>query len=127
MPTRSAYGFNTLASETEYTSGLHFKSQSAFLEGQRIDYHGTLENMCDLASILEEKFQQPVRLEWSNRTSRRKPLLRRRGQHKLLPAELREQRSLPHATELLTKELSVLMRLRYADDLELWRTAMGKG
>ena len=75
--------------------------------------------------ILDTHFKsQQCYLEHQNRTLRRKPLLRRRGQEKLLPAQLNAQRSLPHASELLTDELAEHLKSRYATDYELWQEAL---
>jgi len=60
----------------------------------------------------------------SNRTLRRRPILRRRGQEKLLPAQLQAQRTLPHASELLTGDLTEQLKSRYAMDYELWQEAL---
>ena len=77
-----------------------------------------------LIKLLESRFDQKIELEHKNRTKRRKPFLRRRGQEKLLPAQLRAQRTLPHASELLTDELFEQLKSRYATDYELWQEAL---
>lgn len=102
----------------------HFKSQQRYLEQQTFDYTGTLDRMDRLVEVLESRFDQKIDLEHQNRTLRRKPLLRRRGQEKLLPEQLRAQRSLPHASELLTDALVKQLTSRYAADFELWQEAL---
>ena len=102
----------------------HFKSQQRYLEQQTFDYTGTLDRMDRLIKVLESRFDQTIELEHQNRTLRRKPILRRRGQEKLLPTQLSAQRSLPHASELLTDDLAEQLKSRYAVDYELWREAL---
>ena len=102
----------------------HFKSQQCYFEQQTFDYTGTLDRMDRLIKVLESRFDQKIELEHQNRTLRRKPLLRRRGQEKLLPAQLRAQRTLPHASELLTDELLEQLQSRYTADYELWQEAL---
>jgi len=102
----------------------HFKSQQCYFEQQSFDYTGTLDRMDRLINVLESRFDQKIKLEHQNRTLRRKPILRRRGQEKLLPAQLRAQRTLPHASELLTDELFEQLKSRYTTDYELWQEAL---
>lgn len=102
----------------------HFKSQECYFEQQSFDYIGTLDRMDRLIKLLESRFDQKIELEHKNRTKRRKPFLRRRGQEKLLPEQLRNQRTLPHASELLTDELLEQLKSRYATDYELWQEAL---
>jgi len=102
----------------------HFKSQQCYFEQQTFDYTGTLDRMDRLIKVLESRFDQTIELEHQNRTLRRKPILRRRGQEKLLPTQLSAQRSLPHASELLTDDLAEQLKSRYAVDYELWREAL---
>lgn len=102
----------------------HFKSQEGYFRNQKIDFFGTIEKMKGTIEVLEEHFGQKIRLEWINRTGRRKPLMRRKGQAELLPAQIRGQRSMPHASELLTGEISGQLEQRYANDLKLWRKAL---
>jgi hypothetical protein len=112
-------------SETEDSKlDTHFKSQQCYFEQQTFDYTGTLDRMDRLIKVLESKFDQKIELEHQNRTLRRKPLLRRRGQEKLLPEQLRTQRTLPHASELLTDQLLEQLKNRYATDYKLWREAL---
>ena len=102
----------------------HFKSQQSFLVHQRFDYMGALEKMDQLSTVLEQRFRQKIDLEHHNPTRRRKPLLRRRGQEKLLPAQLRAQRALPHASELLIKPVKEQLNHRYAGDMKLWQQSL---
>jgi len=102
----------------------HFKSQECYFEQQTFDYTGTLDRMERLVKVLESRFDQKIKLEHQNRTLRRRPILRRRGQEKLLPAQLQAQRTLPHASELLTDDLAEQLKSRYAADHELWQEAL---
>ena len=102
----------------------HFKPQECYFEQQSFDYIGTLDRLDRLIKLLESRFDQKIELEHKNRTKRRKPFLRRRGQEKLLREQLRAQRSLPHASELLTDPLAERLTRRYATDFELWQEAL---
>jgi hypothetical protein len=104
---------------------VHFKSQEAYLEQQSFDFVGVLEQMGRLTGVLESRFNQKIEMEHYNSSARKKPLLRRRGQENLLPAQIRAQRALPHASELLTKEIARQLKIRYARDHELWHEALG--
>jgi hypothetical protein len=101
----------------------HFKSQESYFEQQKFDFIGTIERMDLLARVLKSQFGQKVKMEHRNKVSRRRPLLRRHGQGDLLPAQLRVRRTLPHADELLTDELTGQLKDRFATDLELWQKA----
>lgn len=102
----------------------HFKSQESCFKQQSFDFIGTVERMEVLIKVLKSRCGQKIDIEHENRTVRRKPLLRRRGQEKLLPAQLRAQRTLSHASELLTDELLEQLKSRYATDYELWQEAL---
>lgn len=102
----------------------HFKSQESYMEQQRFDFTGVVENMRPLVDVLESRFGQKIDMEFKNRTVRKKTLLRRRGQGKLLPAQLRSQRALPGARELLTDEITGQLKQRFARDVQLWREAL---
>jgi hypothetical protein len=102
----------------------HFKSQESYFKQQSFDFTGTVERMEVLINVLKSRFDQKIEIEHENRTVRRKPLLRRRGQGKLLPAQLRAQRTLPHASELLTGEIVEQLKGRYARDYEMWQEAL---
>ena len=115
---------NHLCENEDRELDTHFKSQQCYFEQQSFDYVGTLDRMEQLIKVLESRFGQKIELEHRNRTLRRKPLLRRRGQEKLLPAKLRAQRTLPHASELLTDEIVEQLRSRYTADYQLWQEAL---
>ena len=102
----------------------HFKSQDSYLENQRIDFMGALENLNGLITTLEPLFKQKIELEHRNPTIRRKPLLRSRGLESMLPVQLRARRRLPHDSELLTSRITEQLESRYAKDCELWREAL---
>ncbi len=102
----------------------HFKSQESYFKRQKFDFTGTVERMEVLIKVLQSRFNQEIEIEHENRTVRRKPLLRRRGQGGLLPAQLRAQRTLPHASELLTGGVVEQLKSRYARDYELWQEAL---
>lgn len=101
----------------------HFKSQESYFEQQSFDFIGVIEKMERLISVLARCFQQSLAtdIEHQNRIVRRKPFLRRRGQARLLPAQLRAQRTLPHSSELLTGKIREQLTHRYARDIEMWQ------
>jgi len=101
----------------------HFKSQEAYLEQQRFDYMGVVEDMRPLIDVLESHFDQKIEMEFKNRTARKKTLFRRRGQGKLSPAKLRAQRALPRSRELLTDEINEQLKHRFARDIQRWQEA----
>ena len=101
-----------------------FKSQESYLDHQRLDFLGAIEQMDRLTGELEPRFGQHVEMEWKNRTARKKPLQLRLGLGSLMPIQLRAQRFLPHTSELLTKRITDQLKHRYGRDFELWREAL---
>ncbi len=58
---------------------------------------------------------------------RRKLFLRRGGKEMLLPKRHRAQRVFPHASELLSTEITEQLKNRFSTDYEFWYSALTKG
>jgi hypothetical protein len=101
----------------------HFKSQESYLGQLSFDFVGTIENMDRFVSVLESHYKQKIEMEHVNRSLQRWSLLRRRGQQKLLPAQIQSQRIRVHSSELLTDDIVERLKGRYARDFDLWRQA----
>lgn len=115
---------NYVAQNDDMILDTHFKSQDSYLVLQKFDFVGALEKRSKLIEVLESRFKQKIKLEHWNPTRRRKPLLRRRDQAGLLPSQLRAQRTLPHASELLSDEIAEQLKQRYVRDNQLWTEAV---
>ena len=118
---------NYLLNHEDRDLDTHFKSQESFFAKQKINFFGTIEKMSELTKVLEPRFGQKIKLEWTNRTKRRKSLIRRRGQADLLPAQLRAQRTMPHASELLYGKIADRLSQRFAQDIRFWQDALESG
>lgn len=115
---------NYVVNNNDLQLDVHFKSQDAYLKQQSFDFLGALEKPDKIIELLEPRFNQKISLEDTNSLDRRKPFWRRRGQGRLLPAQLRAQRKLPHDGELLSKTIVMQLKERYLKDFELWQKAM---
>jgi hypothetical protein len=118
---------NYLAQNDDDNLDTHFKSQESYLDQQKFDFIGTVEQMKSLPQVLEPLFNQYVEIEHSHRVLRRKLFLRRGRKEMLLPKHLRAQRALPHASELLNIGISEQLKNRYSTDYEFWHSALIKG
>lgn len=101
----------------------HFKSQGVYLEQQRLDHVFTIERMDRLVARLEPILGRTLELEWRNRSAYRRRVLRYRRRAHQLPMALCAERRLPHASELLTREIAGRLKKRYAADFQRWRRA----
>ena len=102
----------------------HFKSQESYLGKQNFDFVGAVEKMGRLTDVLGSHYKQKIKLEHENRSMHRWSLLRRGDQHKLLPAQIHNQRIRAQSSELLTDEIAEHLKWRYARDFELWQQAL---
>ncbi len=118
---------NYLAQNDDDNLDTHFKSQESYLDQQKFDFIGTVEQMKSLPEVLEPLFNQYVEIEHSHRVLRRKLFLRRGRKEMQLPKHLRAQRALPHASELLNIGISEQLKNRYSTDYEFWHSALIKG
>ena len=101
----------------------HFKSQQSYLGQHKFDFIGAVEKMDRLIDVLESHYQQKITMEHENRSMHIWPLLRRRDQHKLLPAQMHKQRIRAQSSELLSNEIVERLKWRYARDFDLWQEA----
>lgn len=118
---------NYLAQNDDDNLDTHFKSQESYLDQQYFDFIGTVEQMKFLPKVLEPLFNQYIKIEHSHRLLRRKLFLRRGGKEMLLPKRHRAQRVFPHASELLSTEITEQLKNRFSTDYEFWYSALTKG